>query len=199
MTTYFMDNFVVRFASDFTHAISAIKINLPLSVSFIALLFGIQFLNWLTKYRLNILGIWPRKLIGIPGIFCSSFLHGSLGHLIFNSLPLFIFASMILMYGAHIFYMITLAIILISGSLTWIFARPGIHVGASSLIMGYLGFLLYGIYFHENPLSLVVGVVCLYYFGGMITSIFPSENKEISFEGHFFGVVAGLAAAYYWG
>jgi membrane associated rhomboid family serine protease len=53
--------------------------------------------------------------------------------------------------------------------------------------------------------SVATGIVCIYYFGGMIFNLFPLKVKS-SWEAHFFGFIGGLAAAYispwliqYWG
>src|SRR3989338_3101262 len=174
----------------FFQGIQQVNENLPISVGFILLLFAIQIINVILRYRLNILGIWPRKTWGWIGIPFSPFLHGNFSHLLFNSLPLFIFANLILLQGAHVFFIVTTGIILLSGVLIWGFARTGIHIGASALIMGYLGFLLVGIYYQPNALSFIVGLGCLLYFGGMLTNLFPSQNKKISWEGHVFGFIA---------
>lgn len=185
------------FLGSLTDTLNQLKAYLPLSVGFIALLFAIQILNWLLRYRLNILGIWPRKPLGLIGIPFSPFLHGDLSHLIFNSLPLFIFTNLILLQGAKVFFTVTIIIIFLSGLLIWMFGRKGIHVGASALIMGYLGFILVGIYHKPNYLSVIVGVSCLYYFGGMFSSLLPQQDKRISWEGHVFGFIAGIAAAFF--
>lgn len=172
------------------------KAYLPISLGFIALLFVIQILNWMTRYRLNILGIHPRKIFGLIGIPCSPFLHGNFTHLMFNTLPLFIFSNLVLLQGEKVFFSVSAVIILFSGLLIWLFARKGIHVGASALIMGYLAFILVGIYHNPSYLSVIVGVACLYYFGGMFSNLLPNRNKQISWEGHVFGFIAGIAAAY---
>lgn len=179
-----------------SNTLDQLRAHLPISGGFIALLFGIQLINAMTGYRLNILGIWPRKTFGWIGIPFSSFLHGNFSHFFFNMLPLFIFSNLVLLQGEKIFFTVSIIIILISGVLTWGFARTGVHVGASSLIMGYLGFILIGMYHNPTYLSIIVGVVCLYYFGGMLSNLFPNKDKQISWEGHVFGFIAGIAAAF---
>jgi len=184
------------FLDTLTHTLNQLKTHLPLTVGFIGLLFAIQMVNFILRYRLNILGIWPRKTWGWIGIPFSPFLHGSFTHFIFNSLPLFIFSNLIVMQGEKTFLMVSIFIILLSGLLIWAFARPGIHVGASALIMGYLGFILMGIYHKPSYLSVIVGVSCLYYFAGMFSNLLPQKDKQISWEGHVFGFIAGIVAAF---
>lgn len=179
----------------FASATNQVVENLPITLSFIGLLFAIQILNALIGYRLNLLGIWPRKIFGWIGIPFSPFLHGNFSHLFFNMLPLFIFSNLIMLQGLPVFLTASAWIIGLSGILIWLFARSGIHVGASALIMGYLGYLLIGIYYKPTALSFVVGATCFLYFGGMLTNLFPDSNRQISWEGHVFGFVAGIATA----
>ena len=187
-----MDNFLQALLQ----STDQLKNDLPLTVGFILLLFAIQIINWVLGYRLNILGIWPRRKLGWIGIPFSPFLHGSFTHLIFNSLPLFIFSNLILLHGQTVFFTASIEIILISGFLIWLFARNGIHVGASALIMGYLGYIVIGIYHQPTAMSVVVGVVCIYYFSGMFSNLFPAQDKQVSWEGHVLGFAAGIIAAY---
>jgi membrane associated rhomboid family serine protease len=144
---------------------------------------------------LNILGIWPRKLLGLPGIIFSPFLHGDFNHLFFNSIPLFIMASFVLLNGMRVFICVSVIIMILGGFCTWLIGRRGVHIGASSVIMGYWGYLLIEAYKHPTVISIALAIVCLYYFGGLALNLFPTKVKS-SWEGHFFGFAAGLVAAY---
>src|SRR3990167_1926234 len=97
-----------------------LKDELPLTAGFILLLFGIQIVNWMLGYRLNFLGIRPRKIFGWIGIPFSPFLHGNFTHLILNSVPLFIFSNLILLNVAQTYYAVTIEIIILSGILIWL-------------------------------------------------------------------------------
>lgn len=84
-------------------------------------------------------------------------------------------------------------ITLVSGGILWLIGRRAIHVGASGLIMGYWGYLLVYAYQHPSILSYVLAIICIYYFGGLLLSIFPKEDS-VSWEGHLFGLFAGILA-----
>ncbi|MDP1573835.1 MAG: rhomboid family intramembrane serine protease [Coxiellaceae bacterium] len=184
------------FFKSVTDAIAQLNQYLPISAGFIVLLFLIHIVNWMVGYRLNILGIWPRKKWGWIGIPFSPFLHGNFGHLIVNSVPLFIFSNLILLQGLTNYLIVSAIIILLSGFLIWLFGRRGIHIGASALIMGYLGYITIGIYYKPSPLSFIVGIVAVFYFSSMFTNLLPSNDKRISWEGHLFGFIAGVSAVY---
>jgi membrane associated rhomboid family serine protease len=158
-------------------------------------LFAIHMINVLLRYRLNVLGLYPRTGHGFLGIFFSHFLHGSFTHLIFNCIPLFILLNFILLKGINNTITITLLIMVISGLCVWLFGRKAIHVGASGLIMGYWGFLLIDAIQHPSVITIFLVLTCLYYFGGFVSSLLPEEGS--SWEGHFFGFLAGLAVSYF--
>lgn len=175
-------------------AVFLIKGNIPFVLILIAGLYFIHIINFILGYHLNLLGIYPRKILGLPGIVFSPFLHGHFNHLFFNSIPLFFLTSFVLLYGMENFYCVSALIILLGGLGTWLFGRQGLHVGASGLIMGYWSYLLFIAYQQETVLSIVLAIVCLYYFGGLLFNLFPLEVRS-SWEAHIFGFLAGLAAA----
>lgn len=184
------------FLSTLSQATDSIVLNLPLLIGILALLWIIHFFNYLSDFRLNKLGIVPRNLFGLTGILFSPFLHANFPHLLMNSFMLFILSAMILMSGRLVYFDVTAAIIVLSGLLIWLFGRRGIHIGASSLVMGYFGFLLVNSYTHPSILSFVVAGICLVYFGGMFLNLFPME-KQVSWEGHVCGFVAGILTSFY--
>ena len=186
-----------NFIDGLVHLFNLIKENAVLALTVLSVLWGIQIINSLMKYRLNILGLHPRKIRGIPGIIFSPFLHGSFTHIFFNSIPFFVLLDFMLINGTRITISTTVFIILISGCALWLFGRKGNHVGASGLIMGYLAYLLVEAYEHPSIKSTMIGIVCIYYFGSLLLSIFPKEERT-SWEGHLFGFIAGLLAVF-WG
>lgn len=151
--------------------------------------------NEILQKRLLFLGIIPRRLYGLPGIFFAPFLHANFNHLFFNTIPLLVLSNFILINGLDYFLVVTLCITLISGILIWCFAKSGIHVGASALITGYWGFLVCSILQQGTLTALILGGISLYYFAGIFLGVFPSK-KGVSWEGHLFGLIAGLATAY---
>jgi membrane associated rhomboid family serine protease len=182
-------------AIQFELATTLLKSNMPFVLILIGALYGIHVVNFLLGYRLNILGIYPRRIWGLIGIATSPFLHGHFNHIFFNSIPLFILMSMVLLYGQDTFYCVSAIVIFIGGLGTWLFGRRGLHVGASGLIMGYWSYLLLYAYEQSSMLSVALAGVCLYYFGGFIFNLFPLEVKS-SWEAHIFGFLGGITAAF---
>lgn len=154
-----------------------------------------QLVNRMLRYGPNHLGIIPRTLIGLRGIIFSPFLHGDFNHLFFNSIPFFVLANLVLIRGTLVFYIVSLFIIVVGGFMLWLFGKRGIHIGASTLIMGYFGYLLAEAYFQVNATTVILALICLYYFGGLVLALFPGK-KYISWEGHLCGFIAGVTIAY---
>lgn len=161
----------------------------------LAIVIGIPWLVYLIdvlmKHRLLALGIIPRKLCGLPGIFFAPFLHGDFNHLFFNTLPLLVLSDFILIQGLNYFLTVTILIGLISGFLIWLLGKPGIHIGASAIITGYWSFLVSSIYQEATPIAIILGLLSLYYFAGIFFGIFPTR-KGVSWEGHLLGLFAGI-------
>ncbi|KTD47680.1 rhomboid family intramembrane serine protease [Legionella quateirensis] len=150
--------------------------------------------HFITK-RILLLGIIPRHLRGLPGIICAPLLHANFNHIFFNSIPLLVLSNFILINGLYYYLVVTLFITVLSGLAIWCFAKPGLHIGASALITGYWGFLICNIYQQGTLTTVILGFVSLYYFAGIFFGIFPRE-KGVSWEGHLFGLLAGLATSY---
>lgn len=181
-------------AQAFHAIVSAMQSNMQLVFEILGVFWVIHFVNFLLGYGLNRLGIYPRHVFGLPGILLSPFLHGDFTHLIFNSLPLFLLLHLMLIFDPYSFFQTTFYIILLSGGLIWLFGRRAIHVGASSLIMGYFGYLLIAVYNTQTIYAWALGAITLYYCGGLFLQLFPSSAK-VSWEGHVFGFLAGVAVA----
>jgi membrane associated rhomboid family serine protease len=185
-----------NFISALVNVLMAMKENALQALFLTAILWGVHIVNFILNYRLNILGLYPRKIRGIPGIIFSPFLHGSFTHLFFNSLPFFVLIDFMLMGRPNSYISISIFIILVSNIALWLFGRRGIHVGASSLVMGYLSYLLINAWEHPSVKTIILGIICIYYFGSLLLSVFPKEER-VSWEGHLFGLAAGVLAVFW--
>lgn len=170
--------------------------NYQLLGKIVAVPWGVFILNSLLGNRLLYLGIIPRHLVGIPGILFAPLLHANFNHLFFNSIPLIVLCNFLLINGLPYFLQVTLFITVFSGILIWLLGKPGLHIGASALITGYWGLLVSDIMRQGTATAIILGLISLYYFAGIFLGIFPSQ-KGVSWEGHLFGLCAGVAASYW--
>lgn len=176
--------------------VGTIQFNLPYLLSLLAIIWGIQLVNFALQYKLNILGILPRHPLGLFGVIFAPVLHGGFAHLFFNSIPLFILANFVMLQGQFAFIEITLLITVLSGLAVWLIGRKALHVGASGLIMGYWGYLAVNAFINPSIISAFLVVICLYYFGGFISSLIPSDEST-SWESHVMGLIAGVCVEYF--
>ena len=84
---------------------------------------------------------------------------------------------------------------LAEGALLWLFGRNAAHVGMSGVIFGFLGYLLAAAWFTRAASDLLVAAGVLVFYGGMLAGIKPVRDGT-SWEGHLFGLLAGLARAW---
>lgn len=188
--------FLTQLAQQFERVIQAFVTNFRFCAVIILTLLVIQIINAACRYRLNHFGILPRSGAGLIGIVFSPLLHGSFSHLIFNLIPLYILMNLLLVFGHAIFWKVTPIVWLGEGVLVWLLARKALHVGASGVVFGYFGFLLTSAVMDFSVLTVILAIVCVYYFGNMIFGIFPTD-KSSSWEGHLFGLLAGIAAGWF--
>jgi membrane associated rhomboid family serine protease len=144
--------------------------------------------------QLNRYGILPRHVTGLPGILCAPFLHGSLPHLLANTVPLLIFGIVLCARSPAEFSTVAGFGTLLAGGLTWVFARSAIHIGASGLIFCFFGYLASLAYFQRTLSTLLLSAACIIGYGGILKGLVPSSTP-ISWEGHLAGLVAGIVLA----
>jgi membrane associated rhomboid family serine protease len=161
----------------------------------VALMWGLEIVDHLMGDALNQFGILPRTEIGLRGILFAPFLHGSFGHLISNTVPFVVLGWLVMLRRTSDFFVVTAIAMLVGGLGTWLFGAPALHIGASGVIFGYLGFLLMRGYFERSLISIVFSVIVGVLYGGLVWGVLPSQ-PGISWEGHLFGFLGGVLAAY---
>jgi membrane associated rhomboid family serine protease len=137
-------------------------------------------------------GIIPRHLDGLAGILWAPFLHASFQHLAANTVPLLVLGAILCARGKGEFSIVTAGGIVLTGGLTWLFARSADHIGASGLIFCYFGYLASLAWFNRTFGTLCLSVVCVIAYGGIIRGILPT-TPGVSWEGHLAGLVSGVA------
>ncbi|WP_299820455.1 rhomboid family intramembrane serine protease [uncultured Pontibacter sp.] len=165
---------------------------------FVALLCLISLLSYLTGADLAWLGVRPRNIFGLIGIVTSPLIHGDLLHLLSNSFPLVLLSGFILFLHRKVALQVMVLVYVLSGALTWFIGRPSYHIGASGVVYGLAGFLLFNGFLRQNRSAMAVSLAILFLYSGLFYGLIPTEER-ISWEGHVAGFVAGLAAALVYG
>jgi membrane associated rhomboid family serine protease len=139
-------------------------------------------------------GIYPRTGEGLFGIFIAPFIHSGWPHLFANTPPLLVLGALVLLRGVREFLLVTFACMVAAGAGTWLLGSWGNHIGASGVLFGYVGYLLFRPAFDRKIWSALIAlVVAGMYATALLASLIPSSG--ISWSGHFFGFAGGLLCA----
>ncbi len=169
------------------------KLITPLLFPFV--LWLVHLLSLLFSEDLSKLGLLPRNLVGLLGIFTSPLIHADFSHLISNTIPLIVLGYIIFSFYPKVSYILFIFIYFFTGLLVWIFARQVFHIGASGVVYGFVSFLFFSGIFRRDNTSIALALVITFLYGGLVWGMIPGW-KGISWESHLFGAITGLIAAY---
>ncbi len=171
--------------------------NVEIAVICVASLWVIYFLGLFLPLDLQSHGIRPRSISGLQGLIFAPFLHAGLRHLISNTLALGPLLFIALTFSRKSTFKAVTLIALLGGGATWVFGSGNtVHIGASGIIFGLIGYLLAIGLFRGELTALVVSIIVAFYYGWALFSLFVIL-PGISWTGHFFGFAAGIFAAWF--
>ena len=171
--------------------ISRFSSSLPFLIGFVAVIWVVEIVNASMGHQLNAWGIFPRSVHGLAGIPLAPFLHGSFGHVISNSIPFLVLGGLIAFRGRQVLLRVSFIVIGVGGSGVWLLGRSAVHIGASGLVFGYL--VARG-WYERRFGSILLAIVVIILYGGLILGVLPARGL-VSWEGHLFGLIAGVLAA----
>ena len=184
---------VSRTATSLTTTVKAQAVTLgtPLAISWLTL--GA---NTVLGGALNQFGVIPRTERGLWGIIYAPFLHGSYAHLAANSVSLLVLGWLVLAFaGRRRFWTVSIAAALCSGLCAWTLGAPGsVHIGASGVIFGYLGYLMLSGWFARRLMPILVSLGVTAMWGGAVFGVLPGQ-PGISWQSHLGGFIGGVLAA----
>lgn len=167
-----------------------------LPFTFVVILWIIHLLQAFLQTSWADYGLMPRTKSGILGIFTMPFLHADFEHLGSNTAPLLVMGLLFFYFYRKIAHEVFFIMFLLTGALTWAFARGNsYHIGASGLVYGLAAFLFFGGVFTRQLKLMVISLLVAFMYGGMVWYVFPIEER-ISWEGHLFGALSGAMLAY---
>ena len=115
------------------------------------------------------------------GILFAPLLHGGFGHLLANTVPLVMLGWLVMVRRLSDFFAVTAIVWLLGGLGVWLFAPPHtVHIGASGLIFGYLGFLLLRGYFERSFGSIFLSIVVGLLYGSAIWGVLLPPGRLLA-------------------
>lgn len=167
------------------------------TAGFVTVLWVAEIVDTVLGGSLDDEGIRPGSTEGLLGIVFAPLLHAGFGHLVSNTVPLLVLGFLVLLSGLRRGLAVTAVVWVVAGLGTWLFGGGGtVHLGASSLVFGWLAYLLVRGFFTRHPTEILVGFVVLLFYGGMLLGVLPG-TPGISWQGHLFGAVGGVLAAWW--
>lgn len=172
-------------------------ISFRIAVQIVLLFWFIRYLEHFLgpHFDSSILGVQPRKLIGLLGILTSPFIHGNQEHLASNSIPFVVLFSSIMFFYAKIAKQVIFGVYFMTGIGIWLFARENHSIiGSSGLIYGFASFLIFSGFFRQSVPSLAISLAIFFLYSSLIYGFFPKQG--ISHEAHLSGAISGVFYAY---
>lgn len=174
---------------------------------FIMAMWLVFYLDYSYRLDLNEWGTRPRTLSGIIGIVSTPLLHGDLGHLISNTLPILVLGTFLFYYYRETAYKVFFISYLAGNAFVWLFARGNsVHIGASGLVYAMAGFLFFSGILRRHRTLFGVSLLVTFLYGTIVWGVLPTEflqaihymptYKNISWEGHLFGFLCGIGLAF---
>ena len=146
--------------------------------------------------RLDAWGIQPRQTEGLWGILLAPFLHAGFEHLAANTAPLLVLGSLVVLRSRRVLVAVSSVVVACGGMGVWLVGATGsVHLGASGLVFGWLGFLMLVGLFERKVLPALGSLLVAKVYGAALVGVLPGV-PGISWESHLFGFLAGAAAAW---
>ena len=167
-------------------------------VIFIIIIWLVKYIEISNNIRLSQYGLYPFQAKGLFGILTMPLLHGDFGHLWANSVPLLILGGGLFYFYKEIALKSFVLIYLLSGLFLWLFARGEYpHIGASAVVYGLASFHFVSSVIRRNKSLIAFSLIIVFLYGSLIWGVIPDfyPEKNISWEGHLMGALAGLLIA----
>ena len=166
---------------------------------FILIIWGVKLTEYIFVISFVEYGLWPRTTEGALGILTSPLIHGDFNHLFANTIPLYVLGASLFYFYRSIALRVFILIYLFSNIWVWGIAREAYHIGASGIVYGLASFLFVSGLIRKEPRLMAISMFVAFLYGSFIWGIFPElfPEKNISWEGHLMGLVAGIIFAIY--
>ncbi len=170
---------------------------LQVPLLYVAVLWLVYWIEITFSLNFNSLGVYPRTLEGLRGVFCTHFIHSNTTHLFNNSIPLLVLASSLFYFYKEVAYKVLLLGAFFTGLGTWVIARDSYHIGASGVVYLLFSFVFFSGVIRRHTRLIALSMVVIFLYGSMVWYMFPIK-EGMSWEGHLSGFLIGILFAMYY-
>lgn len=163
-------------------------------VIFVVIILAIKLLEVLLDVSFSRFGMLPRNVGRLVGIITYPFIHGDWKHVFNNSVALLVLGTMLFHFYRAVALRSLFWMFLLSGIWLWLGGRPNYHIGASGMVYALFGFLFLSGILRRHLKLMALSLLVVFLYGSLVWGIFPME-EHISWEGHLFGMLAGMGVA----
>lgn len=151
--------------------------------------------DWMLYGALSNWAVRPWTLAGLIGIPVMPLVHAGWGHLLMNTIAAFPLLFLAAERRVRDVFVVA-AISTVTGGLgAWLFGAAGtLHVGASGVIFGWLGFVLGRGIFERRLVPIALSLVAMFLYSGSLLLLLPVA-AGISWQAHLFGLLGGVLAS----
>jgi membrane associated rhomboid family serine protease len=154
-------------------------------------LWVIQIANAEHDYSFNRFGLKPREVDGLWGVLTQPFLHEGYRQMLSATVPLLAIGWALLLSGIRVWTFVTAFVVVVGGLAAWLVGPSGTTiVGASSMVFGWLGYLIARAYFSRRFKWIVIAAALLIFFGTWLGGLVPHAGA--SWQAHLCGFLAGV-------
>src|SRR5450755_1871162 len=173
---------------------TSFRVALEIVLAFVALLWLIQLFNWTLDLELQRFGVRPREWQGLFGILLAPLLHADFMHLIANSLPLLVLGTVMLHLYPGAASRVLIAVYLGPGIAVWLFAKGGVHIGASGMAYGLVSYILVAGLIRRDRRAIAASLLVCFMYGALVWGVLPIQ-PGVSWETHLSGALIGITLA----
>lgn len=150
-------------------------------------------------YHLDLarLGILPRTLGGLKGIFFAPFIHGGIDHLLSNTVPLLVLGWITMYFYPKASGRVLLVSWITTGLWVWAVGRDSHHIGASGIVYALAGFIFFSGLFRRRIALMAVSLIVVFLYGSMWWGVLPLQ-PGVSWESHLAGGIVGSLMAWFY-
>lgn len=160
-----------------------------------ALLWVVFIVDFILPVDLRQYGVHPRDVDSLTGILFAPFLHADFNHLAANTIPMLGLGWLVMVRDPRHYILVFLAAMLGGGLVSWFFGAPGtVHIGASGVAFGFLGFLIFAGWYARSFSSILISLLVVTVWGGLVFGVLPGE-VGVSWQAHLGGFGGGALSA----